>query len=208
MSLASPVHLMDIHLEKGMHCIDCHFVQDVHGNNRIQDEVRAGCEIQCIDCHGTVSKRATLRTSGVASYTSSPEGGRNLEAMRTPSGKRRFEARKATRSSRIRWWRTTSAGKSFRRPTRWTRPTGTSITTPSRPSPRRCVFEANGKLAWGDLPKEGEKKCAHANENMSCIACHSSWNASCFRLSSTAEGQPEDARPTQRRRRSKERHFV
>ncbi len=35
-----PVHLMDIHLEKGMHCIDCHFVQDVHGNNRIQDEVR------------------------------------------------------------------------------------------------------------------------------------------------------------------------
>ncbi len=79
-----PVHLMDIHLEKGMHCVDCHFVQDEHGNTRLQDEVRAGCEIQCIDCHGTVSKRATLRTSGPASYTSSPEGGRDLEALRTP----------------------------------------------------------------------------------------------------------------------------
>ena len=33
---------MDIHLEKGMHCVDCHFVQDVHGNSRIQQEVRAG----------------------------------------------------------------------------------------------------------------------------------------------------------------------
>ena len=76
-----PVHLMDIHLEKGMHCIDCHFVQDVHGNNRIQDEVRAGCEIQCVDCHGTVSQCVMLRTSGVASYTSSPEGGRNLAAI-------------------------------------------------------------------------------------------------------------------------------
>ncbi|HBB97136.1 MAG TPA: hypothetical protein DC054_17300, partial [Blastocatellia bacterium] len=25
------VHLNDIHLEKGMHCIDCHFRQDAHG---------------------------------------------------------------------------------------------------------------------------------------------------------------------------------
>ncbi len=28
----APVHLKDIHLEKGMHCIDCHFRQDSHGN--------------------------------------------------------------------------------------------------------------------------------------------------------------------------------
>src|SRR5262249_40428996 len=69
-----PVHLMDIHLEKGMHCVDCHFVQDAHGNTRLQQEVRAGIEIQCIDCHGTVTKMATLRTSGPAAYTSSPEG--------------------------------------------------------------------------------------------------------------------------------------
>ena len=27
------VHLRDIHLDKGMHCADCHFSQDEHGNN-------------------------------------------------------------------------------------------------------------------------------------------------------------------------------
>src|SRR5262249_35834280 len=30
-----PVHLMDIHLEKGMHCVDCHFTQDSHGNGKL-----------------------------------------------------------------------------------------------------------------------------------------------------------------------------
>src|SRR5438105_5023245 len=64
-----PVHLLDIHLEKGMHCVDCHFVQDAHGNTRLQAEVRAGIEIQCTDCHGTVSERARLLTTGPAAYT-------------------------------------------------------------------------------------------------------------------------------------------
>src|SRR5262249_15012520 len=59
----TPVHLMDIHLEKGMHCVDCHFVQDSHGNGKLYGEVRAAIEIQCIDCHGTVSRYANLRTS-------------------------------------------------------------------------------------------------------------------------------------------------
>ena len=89
-----PVHLMDIHLEKGMHCIDCHFVQDVHGNTKLYGEVRAAIEIQCIDCHGTVSKYATLRTTGPAALDlgkDNPQGGRDLTTLRTPFGKRRFE---------------------------------------------------------------------------------------------------------------------
>ena len=48
-----PVHQLDIHLEKGMHCIDCHFIQDAHGNTKLYGEVRAAIEIQCIDCHGS-----------------------------------------------------------------------------------------------------------------------------------------------------------
>ncbi|MGZ7042066.1 MAG: hypothetical protein ACXVH7_09780, partial [Thermoanaerobaculia bacterium] len=32
------VHLRDIHLEKGMHCSDCHFSQDEHGNGQIYAE--------------------------------------------------------------------------------------------------------------------------------------------------------------------------
>jgi len=43
---------MDIHLERGMHCVDCHFVQDKHGNTKLYGEVRAAIEIACIDCHG------------------------------------------------------------------------------------------------------------------------------------------------------------
>ncbi|HEX7831270.1 MAG TPA: hypothetical protein VF787_16555, partial [Thermoanaerobaculia bacterium] len=29
------VHLRDIHLERGMHCVDCHFSQDEHGNGQL-----------------------------------------------------------------------------------------------------------------------------------------------------------------------------
>ena len=84
----APVHLMDIHMEKGMHCIDCHFIQDVHGNTKLQGEVRAGIEIQCIDCHGSTTRRADLRTTGPAAYTSSPQGGRDLEATDRSSSPR------------------------------------------------------------------------------------------------------------------------
>ena len=90
-----PIHYMDVHLEKGMHCVDCHFVQDMHGNRGCKWKCGPACEIQCIDCHGTVRPSgATLRTSGPASYTSSKDPnapGRDLLAMRTPGGKRRFE---------------------------------------------------------------------------------------------------------------------
>src|SRR4029077_1001260 len=85
-----PVHLMDIHLEKGMHCIDCQFVQDAHGDTKLYGEVRAAIEIQCIDCHGTATKRPTLKTTGPAA---GPQNGRDLAAMRTPFGKKRFEWR-------------------------------------------------------------------------------------------------------------------
>ena len=54
---------MDIHLEKGMHCVDCHFIVSAHGNGKLYGEVRNAIEIECIDCHGTASKRPTLRTT-------------------------------------------------------------------------------------------------------------------------------------------------
>ena len=55
-----PMHLVDIHVEKGMHCVDCHFVQDMHGNTRLQMEVRAAVEIACIDCHGSSTETAQI----------------------------------------------------------------------------------------------------------------------------------------------------
>src|SRR5205807_6679921 len=90
-----PVHQLDVHLEKGMHCVDCHFVQDAHGNGKLYGEVRAAIEIQCTDCHGTITKKPTLRTSGPAradGANGEPDG-RDLTVLRTPSGARRFEWR-------------------------------------------------------------------------------------------------------------------
>ena len=91
-----PVHQLDIHLEKGMHCVDCHFIQDAHGNTKLYGEVRAAIEIQCVDCHGSPGERATLFSSGPASDTSAAESGkdgRDLSVLRTPFHKRRFERR-------------------------------------------------------------------------------------------------------------------
>jgi hypothetical protein len=172
-----PVHLMDIHLERGMHCIDCHFVQDVHGNGKLQGEVRAAIEIQCIDCHGSVSQRATLRTSGPASYTSSPDGkGRDLTTLRTPFGRRRFERR----GDVIVQHSMVEAGRS------WVVPQVVDVINPAHPRYNRFAalaktvrFESDA-ITWGDVPGGDETRCAHANNNMSCIACHSAWNPSCF----------------------------
>ena len=47
-------------------------------------------------------------------------------------------------------------------------------------------FDANtNQMAWGDVPRgldglPDENACAHADSNMSCISCHSSWNPSCY----------------------------
>ena len=49
------VHLKDIHLEKGMHCVDCHFRQDAHGTGKLIGDRRAAIEIMCQDCHGTAA---------------------------------------------------------------------------------------------------------------------------------------------------------
>src|SRR5438093_20244 len=84
-----PVHLKDIHLEKGMHCVDCHFRQDNHGNGKLYGETRNAVEIDCADCHGTVQKRANP-TSQTALTSAAAGGNRMLDYMRIPSGKDRF----------------------------------------------------------------------------------------------------------------------
>lgn len=177
-----PVHLMDIHLEKGMHCIDCHFVQDAHGNGKLYQEVRAAIEIQCIDCHGTITKYATLRTTGPAAADPSqdnPKGGRDLTTLRTPFGLRRFEQRgdKIIQNSMV------------EKDMSWELVQVKDVITPGHPRYNQAAhlvktvrFAAKDKneFVWGDVPGNNERAIAHCNQNMSCIACHSSWNPSCF----------------------------
>ncbi|HVR38853.1 MAG TPA: cytochrome c3 family protein, partial [Thermoanaerobaculia bacterium] len=80
------VHLRDIHLEKGMHCTDCHFAQDEHGNGQLYGEYGNNIEIECQDCHGNATAYTNLLTSGPAA----PKGGTDLRMGTTPFGQRRF----------------------------------------------------------------------------------------------------------------------
>jgi hypothetical protein len=175
-----PVHQMDIHLEKGMHCIDCHFVQDAHGNTKLYGEVRAAIEIQCVDCHGTTTERATLLTSGPASDTSgSPERpGRNLKAMRTPFGTRRFEERggKIYQNSMVEkglCWEVVQTADTID-------PDNKDHYNKKSHFAKTVRMGADSRLEWGEIPGRNRKCLAHVDENMGCIACHTAWNPSCY----------------------------
>ena len=78
------VHLKDIHLAKGMHCADCHFLTDSHGDGNLYGEPRAATSVECIDCHGTVNARPSLVTSGNGGRFSNGGKGVNIAATSTP----------------------------------------------------------------------------------------------------------------------------
>ncbi|MCE9605162.1 MAG: hypothetical protein K8U03_09710 [Planctomycetia bacterium] len=191
-----PVHLLDIHLEKGMHCVDCHFEQDSHGNTKLYGEVRAAVEIQCEDCHGTMDRRpfqklegdklvdSFLRTSGPASDTSSVEGGRNLELMRTPNGRKRFEreGNKVFQNSMVetnlRWEIVQTIDTIDTKSEHYNPRSHHAKTVRTFDDSAPDAAEGDAKIKWGGMPRENQ--CAHQSKKMSCIACHSSWNTSCF----------------------------
>lgn len=170
------VHLADIHLEKGMHCVDCHFGQDSHGDGKIYGEVAQAVEIQCQDCHGTVKERANLKTSGPAA----PKGGRDLSLMRTAFGQERFI-----------WKGDKLYQRSNLKPdVEWLVKQVRDSVDPSSSSynPR----SARAKLVSAEpSAADGERRCtlkqvdsggaalAHKDENMTCFSCHSSWATSC-----------------------------
>lgn len=179
-----PVHMMDIHMEKGMHCVDCHFVQDMHGNGRLQMEVRAATEILCVDCHGSPTQYANLRTTGPASYTSTTDPalpGRNLAAKKTPFGKPLFEVEDLGNGKK-RYFQNSMVEKNLR----WEVVQTKDTISPGHPrynaksALAKTVRVEDGQMVWGSIP-EGKENCtAHQNDNMTCIACHSSWNPSCY----------------------------
>jgi hypothetical protein len=77
------VHLKDIHLERGMHCTDCHFQQDTHGDGNLYNEPRAAIEIDCKDCHGSIQQKANLFTSGFAAEEFDPKNADDAKTIET-----------------------------------------------------------------------------------------------------------------------------
>jgi hypothetical protein len=162
------VHLKDVHLARGMHCVDCHLESDVHGNGKLYGEPRAATTIECIDCHGTINRRPTLVTSG--------NGGQvDLRQSNTPWG------------PRFQW----EGQKLFQRSTlspdvRWEIPQTADTIDPASPhynaKSRYAKTLYRDEVTWGDVPPEDEcrRKLAHDNRSISCQICHTSWATSCF----------------------------
>jgi hypothetical protein len=163
------VHLKDIHLEKGMHCVDCHFEQDSHGNGKLYGEARAAVEIECVDCHGTISKPATLKTSGPAS----PTPPHDLALLRTPDGRRRFE-----------WVEGRLVQRSMvEKEKEWIVSQVIDTITPGKANYNEKARYAKTVLkdgeTWGAAPDD-PSKLAHRDEKLACYTCHTSWMTSCF----------------------------
>jgi hypothetical protein len=169
LKFSKSVHLEDIHLERGMQCVDCHFEQDAHGTGSLYGESRAAVELDCVDCHGTISGRASLVTSGPAA----PPGGTHLEALRTPWGQRRFE------------WRD---GRLYQRSMMDPHQEWEIVQTLDSITPGNAHYNEKSRLAktmridgvtWGNVPGDAAL-LAHANSRIACYTCHTSWTPNCF----------------------------
>ena len=200
------VHLTDIHLERGMHCADCHFRQDSHGDGSLYNEPRAAIEIACEDCHGTIKQKATLFTSGPAAAPATgtalerrksqnqPLVGQDLTRIRVrdESGTRiplfqrvtRDRKRKDERGADIDLKSGDVMQNSMVVPGRWWRVPQTvdTVTPNSRDFNEKSQYAKTirkDNVTWGTVPANSND-LAHRDNDMTCVACHSSWMTSCF----------------------------
>lgn len=157
------VHLKDIHFEKGLHCIDCHTKQDMHGDGNIYSQMRDAIEIRCTDCHGTVAQRATLKTSG-------PAGSNDLSEVLTPFGMPQFE-----------WQGDKLIQRSKMDPDRqWEVKQLADVVNPESPLYNERAAYAKLLRPDGSFgPPAPQKQLAHGNDRVECFTCHSSWTTTC-----------------------------
>jgi len=200
------VHLNDIHLERGMHCVDCHFRQDSHGDGNLYNEPRAAIEIACEDCHGTIKQKASLFTSGPAAAAvtgaaadrrksqNQPLIGQDLtrirvrdaDGARIPLFQRvtRDRKRKDDKGVDVDLKTGDIMQNSMVVPGRWWRVPQTldTITQGTRDYNEQSRYAKTirkDNTTWGEVPADSNQ-LAHRDSDMTCVACHSSWVTSCF----------------------------
>ena len=163
------VHLSSIHADKGMHCVDCHFTQDNHGNGHLYGEVASAIEVECKDCHGTAQSYPNLRTSGPAA----PPGGTDMRLYRNDDGRRRFE-----------WQGDKLIQRSILNPgVEWTLSLVKNSVNPAHDEYNEKA--ARAKLMSNDVKAQdwgldvAQKNLAHRDEEIECYTCHTSWMTSC-----------------------------
>jgi len=169
------VHLADIHMTKGLHCIDCHFKQDNHGDGRLYGEMINPIEINCQDCHGTVSDYANL-------ITSNHPGGTNLLEFEVPY----VDPKTGVPPRRFEWKDDgTLVQRSMVTPgLEWEVTQVKDVITPGSDDYNRQAHYAKtiqrDGVTWGVVESDpSECKRAHTTESMTCYTCHSSWNTTC-----------------------------
>jgi len=171
------VHMMSIHAELGMQCVDCHFEQDTHGSGLIYGEVANAIEIGCKDCHGTADEYPTLRTSGPAA----PPEGHNLALLRNPDGRRRFEWIENADGERVLMqrslvdpnleWQMSLVKDSVD-------PDSSMFNARAARSKLMSRYGAEtGRYEFGTGVAKEDR--AHDLDDMACFTCHLSWTTSC-----------------------------
>jgi hypothetical protein len=160
------VHMSSVHVDVGMHCVDCHWSQDAHGDGHIYGEVPAAIEVTCEDCHGTASAVPNLLTSGPAA----PEGGNDMGRLLTPDGAQRFVWRGDSLFQRSALWPDKE----------WELSLVAQSVDPEHEqynakAARAKLMSDDGSMSWGP----GVATLAHDDEQMECYTCHLSWTTSC-----------------------------
>ncbi len=173
------VHLKDIHLKKGMQCVDCHFETDVHGNGLLYGEPRNATTVTCVDCHGTINARPTLITTGAGGKTD-PEDRSKITAVDLSESATPWKPRFEWEGDRL------FQNSTMAKDARWEIPQTIDVINPQ--SKKYNAKAAYAKTVqrdgdtWGDIPgmAQCKSKLAHSNESMDCQVCHTSWATSCF----------------------------
>ncbi|MBI3887004.1 MAG: hypothetical protein HY302_14945 [Opitutae bacterium] len=190
---AKAVHLKDVHLARGMQCVDCHFTTDVHGNGLLYGEPRAATAIECIDCHGTIDRRPNLKTSGNSGRLENGQVLPNdLAQGTTPWGPRFYwQDKKLFQRSMMQAdlvWEVPQTRDSIDPQSAHYNPLSAYAKTLRRDG-----------TAWGSVPAaapavpgfvdhsanapvnlDPHASLAHNNANVGCQICHTSWATSCF----------------------------
>ena len=163
------VHMSSIHLDVGMHCVDCHFSQDNHGNGHIQGEVALAVEVDCKDCHGTAKELPNLYASGPAAI----DGGTDFLALRVPGGRPRFEwidgdlYQRSALDKDLEW--KVSLVKNAVDPNH--------SDYNSKAARAKTMSKDTASQQWG--PDVAQADLAHSYDDMECYTCHTSWTTSC-----------------------------
>jgi len=193
-----PVHMKDIHLEMGMHCVDCHFLTDMHGDGNLYGEARNAVAEECIDCHGTQREPAvvlqylTERDANKKSDLLKRVFSGNAAAAMSDGEKRNIIGRHfQARGGKLLQKRSVGEGDPWEVSqtiedrvdrVKWNDSTEDAVR--ARNALYAHTVRANGK--WGAIPtsedvsKDSGDRLAHDPDNFSCYSCHTSWTTSCF----------------------------